>query len=65
MPQAIPGVLLGNSVGVFRGQGAPTSATDPQIQNAAVGSLYLRTDGTSGSTLYVLIGGGVGWTAIA
>jgi len=39
---------------LFVEKGTPAQSIDPNVLNAAVGSLYLRTDGGASSTLYVL-----------
>lgn len=59
-----PGVVFGNQVtatglGIYYGSGAPT-ITAPQ------GSLYLRTDGSSGSTrAYLNTTGSTVWTPVS
>lgn len=63
MSQIVNGLLLGQSVYIFRDAGPPSSSTDATVQSAAVGSLYLRTDGTPGATFYVLLS--TGWSAVA
>jgi len=47
---------LGNGIYVFTLPGSPSQSTDERVNNAAVGSLYLQTDGGSDSTLYVVEG---------
>jgi hypothetical protein len=64
MPQIEKGLIVGhigqpNSpnaivVRIFVEAGAPATSTDLSVLNAAVGSLYLMTDGGAGSTLYVM-----------
>lgn len=59
-PKASPsftGTVTNNGATWTAGTGAPTS-TQP------VGSIYSRTDGTSGARLYVSAGGGT-WSAVA
>jgi hypothetical protein len=60
MAQVVNGILLGKSVYVFVEAGAPTASSDPNVENAAIGSLYLQTDGTT-AVLWVLQSNG--WTA--
>lgn len=50
-------------VRIFVELGSPTASSDPLVQNAAVGSLYMRADGGSGSTLYVCEGTVGNWVA--
>jgi len=64
VPQIIPGILLGNGIGIFRGPGLPTAQTDPQIINAAIGSLFINTQGGSMTTLYCLVSAG-NWQSVA
>lgn len=49
-----------SNIGIFKGTGAPEGNV-----SAPIGSLYLRTDGSTTTTLYVKTSGGgnVGWTA--
>jgi len=56
LPQVVPGIYLGNGIYVFTLPGSPSQSTDERVNNAAVGSLYLQTDGGSDSTLYVVEG---------
>lgn len=68
MPQVVAGHVLSSSpslagpLAIFYGLGAPSASTDSNVINCAVGSLYLRTDGGSGSTLYVRESSGA-WAA--
>jgi hypothetical protein len=48
---------------IFTEAGAPASSTDQAVLNAAVGSLYLRVDGGSSTTLYVCEGSAGNWVA--
>ena len=48
--QVVHGILLGapgavgsKSIGIFYGQGSPATSTLPEVQAAAIGSLYLDT----------------------
>lgn len=56
MPQVIAppvgGIQLGPSIFVFFGAGSPNSQASVQVQTAAVGSLYMQTDGAD--TTHVL-----------
>jgi len=61
----VTGIQLSSKVKIFSGPGSPVNSTVTDVINASVGSLYLRNDGGDGTTLYVLIGAGVGWTSIA
>jgi hypothetical protein len=60
MPQVTNGILLGHQVFIFVLPGAPSAATDPNVKNAAIGSLFLQMDGTT-SVLWVLQSNG--WVA--
>lgn len=51
--QIVNGILLGLGVYIFRAYGDPSTSPDPNVAEASAGSLYLRIDGGSGSTLYV------------
>lgn len=63
-PNAVPGVRLLNSLAILYGAGDPASSTVEDVTHASVGSIYVRTDGGSGSTLYVLEGPSPGnWVA--
>jgi hypothetical protein len=55
MPQVtIPnGIVLGNGVYLFAAAGDPNLRTDVNVVAASVGSIYLRTDGGSGTSFYV------------
>jgi len=53
---------FGNNRFVFSASGDPNLRTDDDAANCAVGSLYLRTDGAPGATLYVKESAGT-WTA--
>ena len=57
MAQVVTGILLLGAgsihLGIFYGTGNPVSSNDPDVQQATVGSVFLRTDGGSSSTLYV------------
>lgn len=66
----VPGRVLGNSLAVGPRSGAVQTisrgAGSPEgVVNATVGSMYLRTDGTAGQTLYVKESGTgtTGWAA--
>lgn len=54
-------ITLNSTAGVYHGTGSPEG-----VQVAAVGSLFLRTNGGSGTTLYVKESGSgnTGWTAM-
>lgn len=41
------------TLSILYGVGTPNSSTDPGVLGAAVGSLYLRFDGATSTTLYV------------
>jgi hypothetical protein len=60
MAQVTNGLLLGKSVYIFVEAGAPSASSDPNVANAAIGSLYLQADGTT-SVLWVLQASG--WAA--
>jgi hypothetical protein len=58
--QQLTGAEVGELLGIFTGAGTPES-----VVAAPVGSLYLRTDGSTSTTLYVKTSGtgNTGWTA--
>jgi hypothetical protein len=56
MPQVTKGIRLGLDVKILRGAGDPNSSTDGGVQSAGIGSLFLRTDGSTSTSLYVCTG---------
>ncbi len=55
MPQVVKpnGICLGSRVFIFAGSSDPNTRTGDDTATAAVGSVYLRTDGGAGTSLYV------------
>lgn len=54
------GLTFGNRVRLLTGIGDPNSSSTGDVQTAAVGSIYLRTDApNSNSVLYVCNVGGI------
>jgi hypothetical protein len=47
------GIELGSGTKILFGAGDPNSQNIAALQNAAIGSLYLRTDGSTSTSLYV------------
>jgi hypothetical protein len=63
MAQIVNGVLLGNGVYDFVANTVPTASTDPNVANCSNGSTYRNVNGTTGSTLFVKVGGS--WVNLA
>jgi len=64
MSQVTKGVLLGGGIGIFRAAGLPSAQTDQEIVNAAIGSLFINTNGGSMQTLFCLVSPG-NWQNVA
>jgi hypothetical protein len=67
MPQIscypLGGLELGQGVKILFGAGDPNAQNIAPLQSAALGSLYLRTDGSTSTSLYVKTATGIDATS--